>query len=206
LEDEMKEMFDTLASEVFFSIILVVATTILLSALEYFLSRKSKAKSQQRITQAEAKVTEQPEKVRPAWDLARVTLDSYFNSNLRQINYIFWLSVAVMTVGFSILMWGIVQAMNKPDNLSAAILATVAGIITEFIGATFLIIYKSTVQQAIDYSKSLERINSIGMAMQILDTMPDETSDRDLKSKTKAVLVELLARQGNEVSNDNRKD
>lgn len=31
--------------------------------------------------------------------------------------------------------------------------------------------------------------------MQILDTMPDETKPDDLKSKTKAMLVELLVSQ-----------
>jgi hypothetical protein len=76
-----------------------------------------------------------------------------------------------------------------------------AGVITEFIGATFLFIYRSAIQQAVDYSKSLERINSVGMAMQILDTMPntpDPGVPEDLKSKTKATLVELLVQQAYE--------
>jgi hypothetical protein len=188
----------------FYFVIFLVLT--LVSIARLYFDSKRQDEQQQRVVEAEAKVIQQPEKARPAWDLARVTLDSYFNSNLRQTNYIFWLSVAVMIVGFSILLWGIVQAVNKPDNLSAAILATVAGIITEFIGATFLIIYKSTVQQAIKYSKSLERINSVGMAMQILDTMPDETNESDLKSKTKAALVELLAQQSKEISNEDSKE
>jgi hypothetical protein len=52
---------------------------------------------------------------------------------------------------------------------------------------------------SIDYSKALERINSVGMAMQILDTMPDEANSDDLKNKTKATLVELLVKQVYEV-------
>ena len=67
--------------------------------------------------------------------------------------------------------------------------------ITQFIGATFLFIYRSTIQQPINYSRTLERINSVGMAMQILDTMPDATTPEDLKSKTKASLVQLLVQQ-----------
>ena len=104
-----------------------------------------------------------------------------------------------MLVGFAILILGIYQAIQSPSILVPATIASIAGVITEFIGASFLFIYRSTIQQAIDYSKTLERINSVGMAMQILDTMPDETKSDDLKSKTKATLVELLVRQAYEI-------
>ena len=154
----------------------------------------------ERIAEAESKVEAEPEKVRPAWDLARITLEAYFNRNLNQISAIFWLSVVVMIVGFAILVWGIAGAFQSKVTIITAILATTAGIITEFIGATFLFLYRSTIQQGMSYSRTLERINAVGMAMQILDTMPNETKKDDLKSKTKAVLVELLVRQANEAS------
>lgn len=155
---------------------------------------------QEKITQAESKIQNEPEKARPAWDLARITLEAYFNRNLSQVSSIFWLSVAVMGGGFIIIFFGINQAIKTPDAVAPAVIATLSGVVTEFIGATFLFVYRSTVQQAINYSKTLERINSVGMAMQILDTMPDEVKAEDLKSKTKAVLVELLVKQSYEVS------
>ena len=157
-------------------------------------------KAGQRIAQAESKVEAEPEKAKPAWDLARATLEAYFNRNLSQITSIFWLSVVVMVIGFAIIVWGIIKAFQNPDVLGPAGIAAACGLITEFIGATFLFIYRSTIQQAIDYSQTLERINSVGMAMQILDTMPDQTKSDDLKSQTKATLVELLVRQAYGVS------
>lgn len=155
-------------------------------------------RSKEKIDQAESKLEAQPEKAKPAWDLARATLEAYFNRNLTQITSIFWLSVVVMLVGFGIIIWGISHAIQSPDAFAPAAIASIAGIITEFIGATFLFIYRSTIEQAINYSRTLERINSVGMAMQILDTMPDETKADDLKSNTKATLVELLVRQAYE--------
>ncbi|MEY2502509.1 MAG: hypothetical protein QOI07_2843 [Verrucomicrobiota bacterium] len=152
-------------------------------------------KSAQDVAHAESRVEAEPEKAKPAWDLARATLEAYFSRNLAQIASIFWLSVSVMVIGFGIIVVGVFQAVTTPNAVSAAAIPTAAGILTEFIGATFLFIYRSTIQQAIDYSKTLERINSVGMAMQILDTMPDTTHASDLKSKTKAALVELLVRQ-----------
>jgi Cyanobacterial TRADD-N associated 2-Transmembrane domain len=152
----------------------------------------------EKIEQAESKLEQAPEKAKPAWDLARVTLESYFNRNLSQINYIFWLSVIVMIVGFGTVVWGLSMAFRQSTEVIPAAIASGAGIITQFIGATFLFIYRSTIEQAVNYSKTLERINSVGMAMQILDTMEVEVKSNDLKSKTKATLVELLVRQAYE--------
>lgn len=157
------------------------------------------AESKQKIAEAEVKVEQSPEKVKPAWDLARATLEAYFNRNLSQIASIFWLSVVVMFLGFSVLVYGVINAINHPEQIKPSTIAALGGIITEFIGATFLFIYRSTIQQAVNYSKTLERINSVGMAMQILDTMPDEASETNLKSRTKATIVELLIRQAYEL-------
>lgn len=154
----------------------------------------------ERIAEAESKIEDEPTQITPAWDLARITLEAYFNRNLGQITAIFWLSVTVMFIGFVIIVWGITQSIRSPELIAPAAIAAGAGVITEFIGATFLFIYRSAIEQAINYSKTLERINSVGMAMKILDTMPDETKDEDLKSKTKATLVELLIKQAQKES------
>ena len=103
------------------------------------------------------------------------------------------MSIVVIVVGFAITIWGISRAFTEPDKWPSSLIAASAGTITQFIGATFLFIYRSTLQQAVRYTKTLERINSVGMAMAILDTMSDDTDAR-LKSKTKAELVKLLVK------------
>jgi hypothetical protein len=169
-----------------------------------------------KIQEAESRLEQHPEKSRFAWDLARITLESYFHRNLSQITWIFWLSVLVMIAGFGIILYGISQTVSLAHDLALkangdknsleaiktlpGIISTLAGLVTEFIGATFLFIYRSTIQQATNYSQTLERINSIGMAMQIFDTMPDTTRGDDLKSYTKARTIELLVRGAYEQS------
>lgn len=152
--------------------------------------------SHERITEAESRVEKQPELAKPAWDLARVTLESYFDRNLLQITLIFYLSVSVMIVGFGIVAVGVWQAIYSTTTWAGPV-ASAVGLITEFIGGTFLFIYRSAIEQATSYSQTLERINSVGMAMQILDTMPDDVGGEDLKSKTKSILVQLLVQQAN---------
>lgn len=166
-------------------------------------NRSENRRAEKRVVEAEKRVETAPQQAKPAWDLARATLDQYFQRNLGQIRLIFLLSVFVMLVGFLVICFGVVRAFQSPAALLPATIASSAGVITEFIGATFLFIYRSAIQQAVEYSKSLERINSVGMAMQILDTMPnmsDPSVPDDLKSKTKATLVELLIQQAYEGS------
>ena len=158
------------------------------------------------------RVEKEPEKAKPVWDLARVKLELYFDRNLSQINYIFWLSLGVMIVGFAFILYGIsqaftpiqeagtaqavaegVQSRTASSNVTPAIIGGIAGIITEFIGATFLFVYRSTIQQAVGYTRTLERINSVGMAMQILDSISKES--KKLQDKTKAEIVKILLSQ-----------
>jgi hypothetical protein len=53
-----------------------------------------------------------------------------------------------------------------------------------------MVIYRSTMSQANEYVSVLERINTVGMAMQILDSMADGKSE--LKDTTRAQIIALL--------------
>jgi len=172
------------------------------TVVQTLLQRQIEERTREKIDLAEEKVEREPNKAKPAWDLARVTLEAYFNRNLNQVTAIFWVSVVVMFVGFGIVIWGITQALHSPSSPLVAVIAGISGIITEFVGATFLFIYKSTMRQALDYTKTLERINAVGMAMQILDTIPDEAIPGDLKSVTKAEVVKMLMKRSFPQEND----
>ena len=89
-----------------------------------------------------------------------------------------------MAVGFFII-WYVIG-----KEQSTVLFGSIVGVITEFIGATFLFVYRSTVEQAVNYTRTLERINSVGMAMKILDTISDDS--RELRDQTKAEIVKLL--------------
>ncbi len=169
--------------------------TVIIAVYIQIYQKRLEAKSNARISEAESKAEQEPEKAKPAWDLARVTLEAYFNRNLSQVTAIFWLCVIVMFVGFGIIVWGIFLAIQASQSSLPAIITGLAGVVTELIGATFLFVYRSTMQQAVNYTKTLERINSVGMAMQILDTIPNNAKDDGLKNSTKAAVVKILMQQ-----------
>lgn len=58
--------------------------------------------------------------------------------------------------------------MTRSDTIKPALVAGVSGIITQFIGATFMVIYRSTMTQANEFMVILERINTVGMLFKFL--------------------------------------
>ncbi|MGB9491294.1 MAG: hypothetical protein WCA92_12585 [Terriglobales bacterium] len=148
------------------------------------------ARSKQRIEEAEKKVAENPKEPQAAWELAQVKLESYLNRNLSQVKSVYALTVGVMIVGFSLIIGGSIEAFRQPDRFKASVLSSLSGIVVSFIGGTFLILHKSIVSQAKDYVTILERINAVGMSMQILNSIDSE--DQNLKQETTAAIAQQL--------------
>jgi hypothetical protein len=120
--------------------LLIVPATIAGSLALYAGLRRSieaQGRAAERVVEAEKRVETAPEQAKPAWDLARATLDQYFQRNLAQIRAIFWLSVVVMLVGFAVICFGVLRAFQSPAALLPATIASLAGVITEFIGGHF---------------------------------------------------------------------
>lgn len=131
-----------------------------------------------------------PKEPTAAWELARIKLENYLNKNLSQVRWIFIWTVLIMIAGFIIIGYGIVNAYEPDAKIEAGLLTTASGIIVELIGATFLVIYKSTMSQAKEYVNVLERINAVGMSVQILDSIKDQ--DSNLQDQTRSELAKEL--------------
>ena len=107
---------------------------------------------------------------------------------MAQVRLIFWITIAVMAAGFGLVVYGVFRAFD--NQLQVAILTAASGIVTQTIGATFLLIYRSTIRQANDYVGTLERINAVGMAIAILYMISEES--KDLKNKARADLLKQI--------------
>lgn len=147
-------------------------------------------KRQKRIEAVEERYKKNPQETQAAWELARTKLESYLNRNLSQVYSIFWLTLFVMFFGFGLIGFGIYHVYDSPDAFKPSIVAACSGILVNFIGATFMVIYKSTMKQAQEYMGVLERINAVGMSVQILENLKE--SSHDLKEKTTAELAKQL--------------
>ncbi len=108
----------------------------------------------------------------------KISLEDYYRVNLSQIQIIFNFSVAAISAGFILIIvslgWSmfINQTQNNqqpsPTNYIPSVVGAVSGMISNFIGATFLFLYKSAVEQSSKYSHFLERENSLKLARSLL--------------------------------------
>jgi len=154
-----------------------------------------------RLEQAERSVTleavaqesrEHPEKTKLAWDLARIKLEHYLDRNLSQVRSIYWLTVGVMLCGFALIVYGLQQSFSSTDKLAVSIVASASGVLVSFIGGSFLLIYRSILAQTKEYVGVLERINAVGMAVQVIDTMSTDgaaTRDKSIADLSKQLLA-----------------
>jgi hypothetical protein len=142
------------------------------------------AVSKRDIEVARVRVEQNPDKAKPAWDLATAKLEAYLSANLKQINWIFGLSVVVMIIGFVFLSTAVFLTLQNPEFITPVIVAGVGGALTEFIGATFLVLYRSAVEHSTNFIKSLDKTSSVGVAMQILDNI---STDKDETVREKII-------------------
>jgi cytochrome c biogenesis protein CcdA len=177
-------------SEVIFTILafLVTIVGIVSATSSYLEQRKRQGALRTKLDKAEQEASTS-DKAKPAWDVASLNLQAYLDRNLAQVRQIFWISVIAMIAGFVLVFWAAMRSLTDPSQTTATYVAATSGVITEFIGATFLFIYRSTLTQASSYMQTLERINRVGMAVQILDSIAEND---ELKNQTKSELVKLL--------------
>jgi hypothetical protein len=84
-------------------------------------------------------------------------LTQYYAANINQSFAIFWASLLAMIAGFIIIIVGIATA---GANTATAIVAGVAGLLSQFIAATFLVALRSTQEQSTAYAQSLADLRS----------------------------------------------
>ena len=167
----------------------IASATLVIGVLAYMELLAGQAE-EEKIKTVEQRVREHPEKPQLAWDLARVKLESYLDRNLSQVQSIYWLTLLVMLCGFGFVSYGLYQVSESAEKLPVSVVASASGVLISFIGGSFLLIYRSILAQSKGYVSVLERINAVGMAVQVIATIPD--SDLELKNKGKAALAEQL--------------
>jgi len=123
-----------------------------------------------------------------AWQNAKDNIQRYINENLKQVKNIYWVAIGVMVVGFGFILAGVVLSVYQP-TIKPSLIAAVSGVISQFIGVTFMVIYRSTMQQASEYFSALVAMDTISKAVDILDSIP-ETSE--LKNTVRTQMATMI--------------
>jgi hypothetical protein len=147
-------------------------------------------RTRERIEKVEERARQHPDRPQLAWDLARTKLENYLDRNLGQLRSIFWLTSFVMIAGFGFILYGLTSAFERPDTFPVSVVASASGVLISFIGGSFLLIYRSILTQARRYVTVLERINAVGMAVQVLGAISKD--NKELRNQSTADLAKQL--------------
>lgn len=191
----VRNRFQQALQPVLYSALIFVLALVLLYSMDrkYRLTREQEEKT---LLAARTKAHDNPDQVSPAWELAGANLEKYFARNLSQVRQVFYVSVGVMLAGFSFVLFGVYEQIMRQSAVAPTIIpttwiASISGLITQFIGATFMVIYRSTMAQANEFVTVLDRINTVGIAMKVLDQIPD--ADQSKNSAREHLIGLLLA-------------
>lgn len=112
-------------------------------------------------------------------------IDRYYDRTESQAKSAFSITVFVAVVSFLFILSGII--MSFLDKQSTANLATISGILGEFIAGVFFYLYNSTVKKMSEYHSKLVLTQNIGIALKVSETLPEAE-----RSKVQTNLVEAL--------------
>jgi hypothetical protein len=147
------------------------------------------------LEKARQKLNEGTDELAPGYVVAASQLQGYIESNRGQINSIYRLSMIVMAVGFIFILFAIILALVNPTTYAAPLVAGTGGVISVFIGATFLLLYRSAVEQAQQYIFTLDKQSSVSIALKIIDEVKDGDKEKDAARIEIAKL--LISEKGN---------
>jgi hypothetical protein len=131
-------------------------------------------------------------------------LNSYYLANISQGTTIFWASLLAMTLGFAIIVIGVVLA---GVHSTTAIVAAIAGVLSQFIGATFLIVLRSTQTQATSYAQNLvdlrlhdmrasAQAQSVALGLQLVGDIAADGADVLANQTRAAIAMGLIVGSG----------
>jgi hypothetical protein len=133
------------------------------------------AKVEEKLAEAEDQAKKNPQSSKPIWEMSYYQRERFIEINIKQNNDIFRLAFRMIVFGLILIILGLSRDFMYPStDPNVAWAAVIAGLITQFIAATILVIFKLVFQQTMEYFKTVERMASIGVAMTMMDTLSDE--------------------------------
>ncbi len=100
-------------------------------------------------------------------------LQRYYEINLNHARWSFWASLVSVAVGLVAILFGISMLYSR-ESLGAGIIATAAGVLSEFISATFFYLYNKNLKQLNFFYEKLIKFQDTYWAMGLVGKLPDE--------------------------------
>lgn len=126
-------------------------------------------------------------------DVIRINLNQlneYYTINKVQAKRSYSLSIITITVGFIVLIVGIMLKFYGKIELNVTIITSLLAIISEFIGATSLLLYKESTKQIKLFFEKLSKLQNIMLAVELANKLNDNKKEKQI-AKIISSLIEF---------------
>lgn len=113
-------------------------------------------------------------------------LEDYYRLNRSHLQWSFWSSLGALIVGLVVLVIGVV-AIFQGSNSIAAQIATVSGVLTQFIGAGFFFLYSKNLKQLNIFSQQILKLQDTLYAIGLVAHLPEQR-----RAPTYETIISLL--------------
>ncbi len=166
----------------FCGIILVIAI------MSYFPDALEKASISEKLKIIENKRTElennikksNGENVQEIIKLNLNQLDEYYTINKNQSKNSYNVSVFMIIIGFVLIAVTVIVFYMHRDKYTLSIITGLTGLISEFIGATSLLLYKESIKNVNEFIERLSYLQKVMLAIDLAEKLPRKKRDKQI--------------------------
>jgi len=107
-------------------------------------------------------------------------LNEYYTINKSQSKRAYQFSLTMIVAGFLLIVVAVVLCFVDSSRISVALIAGVAGLLSEFIGATSLNLYKESNKHVNEFLERLTYLQKVMLAIELVDRVPEEKREEQL--------------------------
>ena len=109
-------------------------------------------------------------------------LDEYYTINKSQNKSSYGFSVFMIIVGFLLVITTVIIFFMYSEKYTIAVITGLAGLISGFIGATSLSLFKESTEHLDDFIKRLTYLQKVMLAIDLAEKLPDEKRDAQISN------------------------
>lgn len=119
-------------------------------------------------------------------------LDEYYTINKNQSKNSYSFSIFMILVGFLLIAVTVIYYFINSDRYTLSLITGVAGLITEFIGATSLYLYKESIKHINEFIERLTFLQRIMLAIDLAERMPKKKRNEHISKIIEGLIMENM--------------
>lgn len=170
---------------VFSVLFFIVLVTVIIS---YLPALTEKTSINEKLTEIENKRTEIENKINQSnrgnvQEIIKLNLnqlDEYYTINKNQSKSSYRFSVAMILIGFVLIVVTVIVYFRSPNKYALSIITGLTGLLTEFIGATSLLLYRESTKHLNEFIERLTYLQKIMLAIDLAEKLPNKKKEKQI--------------------------